>query len=123
MEGFGDWLLLQLEDRGWSQSELARRAGLGNATLSRIISGTRKLGPETAISIAEALGESPAKVFRLAGLLPPINESRRREFEEISEMLASLPDPIRKQTMIAVRALARDAYERALKEEEEKQRK
>ena len=70
METIGTWLLQELETRGWSQSELARRAHLGNATLSRIISGSRQAGPDAALQIARALGEAPENVFRLAGLLP-----------------------------------------------------
>lgn len=118
MEKFSTWLLKQLEERGWSQAELARRAGLGNATLSRFITETHNPGPDACLAIARALKVPPVEVFRLAGILPAIDESRLREFEEVSEMLASLPDSIRTQTMRAIRAIARDAYETALKEAE-----
>src|SRR5574343_468585 len=67
MEAIGDWILRQLEDRGWTQAELARRAKIADATLSRIIAGTRDAGPESALAIAHALGEYPEKVYRLAG--------------------------------------------------------
>lgn len=92
MENFGDWLLAQLETRGWSQSELARRAGLGNATLSRIISGLRRAGPDAALSIAETLGEPPEKVFRLAGLLPPWpgGQETDAELQQIADRLVAI---------------------------------
>jgi transcriptional regulator with XRE-family HTH domain len=123
MEKFSTWLLQKIEERGWSQAELARRAGLGNATVNRFITETHNPGSDACLAIARALKVPPEEVFRIAGILPRFDETRVREFQEVSEMLASLPDPIRKQTMIAIRALARDAYERALKEEEEKERK
>lgn len=70
METFGDWLTTQLDEKGWSQAELARRAHISQPTLSRIISGLRQVGPDAAAAIARALGQPPEKVFRLAGLLP-----------------------------------------------------
>lgn len=98
-ENIGDWLLEKLEERGWSQSELARRAGIGNATLSRIISGARQAGPDVSTAIARVLGERPEMVYRLAGLLPPgPSDEQSAQIREIVEMLASLPDgPIREQ--------------------------
>jgi transcriptional regulator with XRE-family HTH domain len=67
---FGEWILKELENRGWTQAELSRRAEIADATLSRIISGMRQAGPEAALAIARALGEPPEKIFRLAGILP-----------------------------------------------------
>ena len=105
METFGDWLLRSLENRGWSASELARRANLGPATVSRIISGTRQAGPDVALAIARALGESPETVMRRAGLLPslppPIAEER-----EIVSILRTLPAAIRRTVVTMIRALA-----------------
>lgn len=125
-ETIGDWLLRELEDRGWSQSELARRAGIGNATLSRIISGTRDAGPDVARAIAQALGETPEKIYRLAGLLPPPLSPQDAELEaavqEIAETLSRLPDgPIREQAMASLLAITRDALERAAAREREKE--
>ena len=115
METIGEWLLTELEIRGWPQAELARRAGLGNSTLSRIISGDRQLGAEAALAIARALAEDPVRVFRVAGLLPPApSKARLEEFREIAEILASLPDgPIRSEAMAAIRAIAESARRRA----------
>jgi transcriptional regulator with XRE-family HTH domain len=65
-----EWLSSQLEQRGWSHSDLARRAGVTRAQVSRVISETRGAGPEFCVAIARALNESPIKIFQLAGLLP-----------------------------------------------------
>jgi transcriptional regulator with XRE-family HTH domain len=115
-EEFSAWLIEQIEECGWSQSELGRRAGLGNATVSRIVSDMRAPGPDVCLAIARALREPPEKIFCLAGILPPVPGEQCREFKEVSEMLACLPDSTYQQTMLAIRALARDACERALEE-------
>lgn len=63
-EGFGmrlgDRLLNAMKERGWSEGELARRAGLKQPTVHRIISGQSK-DPRYANvqSLAKALGVSP----------------------------------------------------------------
>lgn len=71
MEEFREWLEMQLKKRDWQPADLARRAGLGNSTITRILNDTRRAGPEVCVAIARALGERPEMVFRLAGLLPP----------------------------------------------------
>ena len=69
---FADWLNSELENRGWSQSELARRAGINQVTVSRIINEGRKVGPSVAKKIAHALGVREEEVFRKVGLLPEL---------------------------------------------------
>lgn len=71
-ENFVDWLLEEIEKRGWSISHLARQAGVAQSTISLIVSGQRQPGPDVCRGIAEALGEPPERVFRLARLLPPL---------------------------------------------------
>lgn len=65
------WLSEELEQRGWSHRELARRAGLSQAAISTVIAGQRKAGWDFCASIARAFNEPPLRVFQLAGLLPP----------------------------------------------------
>lgn len=117
-----DWLNAAVEHRGWTYADVSRLGGISKSTLSSFVSGKSKPGIDLCLAIARAFREPPEKIFRLAGILPPIPAERSREFEEISEMLASLPDSIREQTMIAIRAIARDAYQRALEEERNKHR-
>jgi transcriptional regulator with XRE-family HTH domain len=70
MEQFVNWLQEELDDRGWSQAELARRSKMTTATISHIFTGERRPGPETCTGIATALKYPPEVVFRKAGLLP-----------------------------------------------------
>jgi len=121
MGALEEWLLEQIEERGWTQAELARRAGLAQSTLNRIINETRQLGPDAALAIARALGERPETVYRLAGLLPPApvaDDELKLMVQEIAEILAGLPDgPIRNEAMAGLLAIARDARERAKERE------
>jgi transcriptional regulator with XRE-family HTH domain len=69
---FVAWLNKELKDRGWSNSELARRAGVVPSTVSMVLSGKNEPTWEFCAATAAALDEPPEKVFRLVGLLPPL---------------------------------------------------
>lgn len=84
MGNFGAWLEAQLDTRGWKQAELARRAHVAEATLSRIVGGTRQVGPDVALSIARALGEQPEAVFQEAGFLPSLPPAVAEEHELVA---------------------------------------
>lgn len=66
---FTDWLQSALDERGISQSELARRAGVTRSAINGIIMGTRGPGIELCTGIAHALKLPPEEVLRVAGLL------------------------------------------------------
>lgn len=69
MSTFSDWLYLQMQAKGWSQSDLARHAGVTRTAISDVLSGRRKAGNELCSSIALALQIPPEEVFRAAGIL------------------------------------------------------
>ena len=69
---FVTWLSKEMEDRGWNNSELARRAGLVPSAVSQVIAGNRGTGPEFCRSVARAFGLPAETVFRKAGLLPAL---------------------------------------------------
>ena len=69
---FVTWLTNEMETRGWSNSELARRAGLVPSAVSQVITGSRRPGPDFCRSVAQALVLPPETVFRMAGLLPAL---------------------------------------------------
>lgn len=66
----GDWLLVELNKRNWSQNELGRRAKISSATVSNLITGAKKPEQETLKSVAEALRVPVAEVLQKAGILP-----------------------------------------------------
>jgi len=69
---FVEWLELELNQRGWRPSDLARAAGVSSATISNVMTGSRNAGSDLCRGIAKAFGEPEEKVFRLAGLLSPL---------------------------------------------------
>jgi transcriptional regulator with XRE-family HTH domain len=69
---FVDWLIAEMDRRGWNNSDLARAADVVPSTVSMIISGQKKPGWEFSKGVARALGLPPDFVFSKAGLLPPM---------------------------------------------------
>jgi transcriptional regulator with XRE-family HTH domain len=90
---FSEWLLRALENKGWSQADLARAANVSRSAISEIISGQRQIGKRTATSLAEALKIPPEQVFRAAGILPPENGDPWAD--EMSHKLSQLSPALR----------------------------
>jgi transcriptional regulator with XRE-family HTH domain len=65
----GDWITEHLTANGWSQRELARRAGISHANISNVVSGQRPSTWDFCAAIAGPFGVSPIVVFRKANLL------------------------------------------------------
>lgn len=76
---FGTWLLTELKKRNWSQSELARRAGVAHGTISNLINGNKGVGESTLNAIANAFHIPAVEVFRQAGLIPKVPKVSVRE--------------------------------------------
>lgn len=95
---FSEWLQKQMDDRGWTQAELARRSKTTTATISRLLSGSRNVGPDMCVSIAGALKLSPDIVYRAAGLLPDRLEDAD-ESREIANIYTSLNDVNREDVL------------------------
>ena len=90
MTDFVNWLLDEMNSRGWTNSELARRAGVVQSTISLTISGKSKPGPDLCSGIARALHIPPEIVFRHAGLLPPL-PSPDGDYTELLSYMRRLP--------------------------------
>lgn len=117
---FTTWLSEEVKQRGWTFRELGRRAGLSSGAISKVMTGTTDPTWEFCAKIAEAMEMSSVDAFRQAGLLPPIPEARRREFERITDILATLPEgPLYEEATAAIAAIAESARRRALEREAE----
>jgi len=98
------WLLLEIEKKGWSQSELARRAGLSRTAINDIINRKTSPGPDFCRSIAKALGYPQEYVFRLAGLITdPYPPSTDPETHMLAQLLTQLSPEDREELLALVR--------------------
>lgn len=68
---FPSWLQAQLDERDWRATDLARRANMSNAAVSRFLRGERVPDPDSLKSIARAFKLPVDQVYRAAGILPP----------------------------------------------------
>src|SRR5215210_2091180 len=64
----GEILRDELEERGWTQSVLADVMGRPEAAVSEIINGKRRISPEIAEDLAEALGTSAESWVRMEAI-------------------------------------------------------
>lgn len=89
---FADWLDEQMGIKGFSQSELARRAGLSRQAISDYLNRKRTYPDERALqAIAHAFGYPVEQVYRAAGILPPSSQPTERK-TLIEHMLDQLSD-------------------------------
>lgn len=102
---FADWLIAEMNQRGWSQSDLAREAGVGRAVINKITNHiNKKPDPETCKAIARELQMSPITVFIAAGLLPQMSE-RSTETDDLDAIMERLSIEKRRELLIIARAL------------------
>ena len=101
------WLNKELQGRGWSQRELARRAGVSASTVSDVIAEKRLPTWDFCASIARPLQVDPDEVFVLAGLKRPPPAAVAEE-EEALGILRRLPGSVRDVVMAMLRGLARE---------------
>lgn len=67
---FGAWISERRAAYRWSQAQLGERIGVSASLLSKIEGGERHLAPERFGALAEAFGESEARVSLRAGVVP-----------------------------------------------------
>jgi len=90
METINNWIYQELNKRHWSQAELARKCGVTTATISRIMTGDRKIGTEVAQKIAKAFDIPASEVFEIAGLLPHQKNDERAD--KLAHRINQLPE-------------------------------
>ena len=103
METFITWLEEELKKRAWRPADLARQGAIDTGSVSRILNGTRRPGPENCVAIAKALNYSPEVVFRQAGLLPSGPEPDL-QVEEATQLFQKLSPAQREFVLQALRA-------------------
>ena len=101
-DSFGNWLADQIGKRGWTHNELARRAGVSQPAVSGIVAG-RRPSADFCIKVAQALGEPPEKILRLAGILPPSEDDSA--LAELYDLVRNLPLEQRQEALRYLRFL------------------
>jgi transcriptional regulator with XRE-family HTH domain len=107
MSEFLAWLEEALSERQWNYSELARQAGVSPAAVSQVFSGRQKPGLQFCFGVAEALGEPPERVLRLAGYLP-LKPEIDETLEEILYLYRRMTPEARAYLRVIARAFAQD---------------
>jgi transcriptional regulator with XRE-family HTH domain len=86
---FSKWLDTEIAQRGWSQSEAARRGAISSQMVNAVINGQANPGIEFCRGIAKALGIPLEEVFRFAGILPtkPVRTADHRPVYHVGNNL------------------------------------
>ena len=98
---FSEWLQVEMDKRGWSQSDLARYADLNRAVINKLLNGKSHPQPATLEAISRALKIPIEITYRAAGLLPTAPENDDA-LEEAIHVLKSIQSSQRKATAIAL---------------------
>ncbi len=97
------WLAKEIEYRGWSIRELARRADLSHTAISNVLSRQRRPGWDLCFALAYALKLPPEAMFRKARLLPPKPEINEMT-EEVLHLFEQLSKDKQKFALQSLRA-------------------
>lgn len=104
-DAFGIWLDSELQRRGWSQAELARRTGVTGAFVHALVRGKRGASLQTCVALARGLGFAPGDVAVKAGLLPG-EALPDPDMATALGLLRTLDEPGRRYALVILRALA-----------------
>jgi transcriptional regulator with XRE-family HTH domain len=104
MSNLSDWLVSELNDRGWSQRELGRRADVSQTQISNVINKSANPGADFCVSIARALGNPPENLLRMAGILPPLPPSVSDE-DRALQLFRQLEPTARQFILVTMQAL------------------
>ena len=107
---FADWLQKELHKRNWSHNELARRSGVAQAQVSRVIAGKQGASPDLCIAIAKALELPRSEVFLARGWLvsypdDPYGPDLDPRAEKLAKEISALPKESRHVTLNAMESM------------------
>lgn len=103
------WLKDKIQDKGWSVRELARRADIAHTTVSRVMTGKLEPTWDFCAAIAGPLGESPIRLFILAGLLTNGNGNNETNYQALLQVARRMsPDQRREVLHFALFLLQQD---------------
>ena len=100
-----NWIIEEVDKRGWSYNELARRADLAPSTVSMVLSRQRRPGEHFCKGIARAFNVPVETVFRYAGILKPIPDLDANA-EAMLHLFRNLPLDEQDRVLTIMRALS-----------------
>lgn len=73
MEEMANFITEELDARGWSMREAARRAGVSHSLISKVVSGSTPASADFCVAMAHVFDADPIQVMQKAGILknPP----------------------------------------------------
>jgi transcriptional regulator with XRE-family HTH domain len=96
---FAVWLQLEIDRRGWSQSDCARACDLNRAVINKLLNRKCKPQPVTLIAIARGFKIPVETVYRVAGLLP-FSSDGDDSAQEVIHLFKNIQNPQRRSTAI-----------------------
>jgi transcriptional regulator with XRE-family HTH domain len=90
LSSFMGWLDMHLQRLGWTDNQLAKKAGISHSVISKARKQTQSVGWDACVGIAGALDLPPEVVLRQAGHLPTPPD-RDDEAEELLHLFQQLP--------------------------------
>lgn len=109
---FSTWLVQQLQERNWVQSELARRSGVSRQAISDYVNNKRPYPDKDAlVAIARAFDLPPEEIFVAVGSFeqsPADDPTMKR----IVRLYHKLRNPLNKQRALDYMQLLRQQEER-----------
>jgi transcriptional regulator with XRE-family HTH domain len=96
---FAEWLQIEIDKRGWSQSDCARACDLNRAVINKLLNGKCRPQPVTLMAIARGFKIPVETAYRAAGLLPPSDDGDETT-HELLHIFHSLQSPQRKATAL-----------------------
>lgn len=97
MNDFLEWINDELNDRGWSQNELARRMGWSSSAVSKTMNQQSKVSYAFCEDLAKAFYMQKEDVLVKAGFLS--EKTRTPEGDEIQRIYNELPAEERKNIL------------------------
>lgn len=94
----GNLIIDETKQRGWSYSELARRADVSQSLVSKTVAGDISPSADFCIKVARAFGEVPEKLLRLAGILPASSASDDT-VQQLTDIARNLPPEMQEQIL------------------------
>jgi transcriptional regulator with XRE-family HTH domain len=98
---FTEWLQVEIDKRGWSQSDCARASDLNRAVINKLLNGKCTPQPATLMALARGFKIPVETAYRAAGLLPPSIDGSDA-IQELIFLFNSLQSPQRRATAIVL---------------------